>query len=420
MMKETPVIKKNYRKGMKQIAIVYPNLSCGGYYNYAALALYNIINLEHDDWLCERRFLENSEGLGNFDLVGFTWQYELDIHNILDILKKNKTKGYTFAGGPCVTANYRALEGHVDFFLLGSAEESMQEVLKCHGKENFLQEIAKIKGVFVPGISEKEEQAVVENLDKYYPLVQPLPTELDKSFVFGEAFILEVERGCPYKCKFCPIPGFNQKGFRSLEKIKEIIDKGLEINERNKIVIYTASFTHPQRKEILQYLLEKGVRFSVPSIKAEIADVEFLKLVRKGGQKSITIAPECGETLRPKVNKFLSDEFYYKFADMAKEAGMEEVKLYFIVGLPEQEEQDLEEIVQFVETFKERFGRKIYVSVNPFCPKPKTQFEKEEVDKKKMEQQIKYLKKKLKVRAKFANVETAIKCWKIAHTGLKV
>lgn len=421
---EFPVFKKKWNKNTKKIAVVYPNKASAGVYNLGILIVHNIIN-NKEGWICERRFIENCDDLYKFDLVGFSWQHEIDLHNIIRIIEKNclKGSGKVFAGGPCVNNNFNPLKNYVDFFVLGYAENVIEKILhefeNKSENSNFLKNIANIEGIFVPGISKEKIYANVDSniMNLRYPLIQPLPLNLSKEYVFGNCFLLEIERGCPFKCKFCPL-GKKNVVYRDLEFIKKVIDEGIKMNNRKKVIIYTASFTHPKRKEILKYLLEKKLEFSVPSIKAEYADQELLNLIKKGGQRTLTIAPECGETLRISLEKTMKDSRYVEFAKMADTAGFSEIKLYFIIGLPGQELKDLDEIIKLVNEMKNIFSGRIYVSVNPLVPKANTEFCNVKIDRKKVLVLEKYLRSKLKVRAKFASVDNAIKCWKIAKGGV--
>lgn len=426
-IEEFPVFNKKWNKKQKKLAIVYPNEKYGGVYNLGILVVYNLVN-NKDNWVCERRFIDNSTDLGNFDLVGFSWQYEMDLYSIIDLIEKNglKCSGKVFIGGPCVNNNFRPLQDYADFFVVGYAEKIIEEILDkfdSFGKNEsgkFLKEISKIGGVFVPKISNTQSFALVdsESMNKDYPIFQPLPVHLDKRYVFGNCFLLEVERGCPFKCKFCPL-GKRQVVYRDFDFIKEVIDSGIVVNNRKKVVIYTASFTHPKRKEILKYLISKNLEFSVPSIKAEYVDQELLDLIKKGGQRTLTIAPECGETLRSSLNKSMKDLGFIEFVKMANKSGFKDIKLYFMIGLPGQDLKDCDEIVSLVSSMQKTFSGKIYVSINPLMPKANTEFANVEVDKKKISELEKYLRSKLHVRTKYASVEGAVKCWRIALAGIK-
>jgi radical SAM superfamily enzyme YgiQ (UPF0313 family) len=412
---------------MFKLDIVYPNLYYGGVYSLAMIIFYNLVN-GMQNWVCERVYLDKGKISSN--LIGFTIHYELDYKNILEMLKKNNVslskdrKQIVFAGGPCVINNPETLSEYFDFFFVGEAEESMPKVLEAYeeeqNKEKFLELIKDVPGVFVPGKSKKECYTSVQDLDKItYPLYQPLPENIDKTFVFGKAFILEPERGCPYNCKFCSMPTFYKSlRMRSLEKIKEIIDKGTKLNKRNKVIIYSPSFIHKDRKEILKYMIEKKLEFSVPSIKAETIDEEMVSLIPQGGQKTLTLAPECNERLRKSLNKNIKDASFFKVIGYANKHKIKKLRYYFLLGIPGQEQKDLEETVELIKKLKEKFNGKTSVSFNPLVGKPKTQFEGLDFDKKKIKKQAAYIKKelgKIRVKAKVASVSTSEKEYKLAY-----
>ncbi len=422
---EHPTLEK--RNWTYSMNIVYPNQYYGGAYSLAPLIFYNIVN-KLPNWRCERKFLGDKI---NDKLIGFSFQYELDCSNFFKILRANKIslikdrEEIIFAGGPCVNLNWKPLAKYIDFFVLGEAENIIPLVLKEYesfvqdkNKKNFLANISKIDGVFVPIISEVEKYAVCDlNFDDY-PIIQPLPLKLDKMFVFGSSFILEIERGCPFACKFCPMSKLH-RSVRYREEVEKIIDSGIKINKRKHVVIYSASFTHPRRKEILKYLLDKKLSFSVPSIKVEVIDEELLGLIRAGGQRSLTIAPECNEALRQSIGKHVTDERFFDFARLSKELGFRELKLYFMLGLPNQSDKDIKEMAAFIVKMKKIFG-KIYLSVNPFVPKPKTLFSEHRFDANEINKQIKLFKsclKDVKVRYKIGNVRKAKLEWNLAFSG---
>lgn len=421
-----PLISKSWKKGMHTFDIVFPNKKFGGAYNLGVLIIYNLVN-SLPNWICKRVFLD--QGKITSKILGFTFQYELDYHNFFKMLEensipkdKNEREQIILAGGPYINANQKALEDYIDLFVLGDSEEILPQLLKSYenkrDKQSFLKEVSRIEGVFVPGISTDKTYACVDNLDSLpYPIYQPLPEELPKEYVFGKAFLLEVERGCPFKCKFCPMPLRRRVKHRSLENIKEIVDKGIKINKRNKVILYTPSFAHPKRKEILKYLLSKGLEFSLPSIRMEIVDKELMELIKKGGQKTLTMAPECNERLRFNIGKPIRDEAYFKFVEIAKEAGFEKVKAYFMIGIPGQTEEDLKNMISFITELKKRFSN-IYVSINPFVPKPRTELEKHEFDIKTLKDQAKILKKELfrqNVKFKLSSIKSAYNEWRLAN-----
>lgn len=406
-----------YRKTKYSLDIVFPNKMYGGVYSLGPLIIYNLVN-QRKDWYCERVFLDH--GRISAPLVGFSLQYELDVSKAIHMKPK---QGITFAGGPVVELHTEQVAKHFDFVILGDIEAVLPSVLDAYEKDqkNFLKNIQIIQGVYIPG-KNTLTRAAVKDIDSIpYPLVQPFPETIDEEYVFGKCFILETERGCPFLCHFCAIPRFyeGKMKFHSLAYLKKAIDEGLALNHVQKVVIYSPSFVHPQRKELLRFLLEKKVRVSFPSIKAEHMDLETLQLIKACGQKSLTIAPECGERLRFSINKKVKDEQYFQFVDLCNHAKIEKLKLYMMLGLPGMNTEDISEMVLFIQNMKKRFAGILYLSVNYFVPKPGTVFAQEKFDKKKLKKQEKTFSAALSsFKVKMPKLTTSYREWVSLHRGL--
>ncbi len=425
---EFPLIEKKWSKSQFSIDIAYPNLYYGGSYSLAVITFYNIIN-GMSGWACNRVYLDNGKLASS--LIGFTIHYELDYRNVLEMLKKNGIqmskvgrRQIVFAGGPCIINNPDTLSEYLDFMFIGEADENIVKVLERYendqDKEKFMENIKDIPGVYVPGKSKSSCYALVEDLDKVpYPLYQPLPENITKDFVFGKCFILETERGCPYRCKFCSVGTF-YKGIRMrrLENLKKIIDDGTRLNRRSKVVIYSPSFVHKDRKDILKYMISKGLEFSVPSVKAETLDDEMLELIPKGGQRTLTLAPECNERLRIELNKNVKDEVFFRVIEMANRHGIRQLKYYFLFGIPGQTDDDIMETVAFIKKLREMFKGKTYVSFNALVGKPKTEFQGMGFDKAKLKKQSEMIKKELSkigVRIKMSGIATSEMEYNLAY-----
>ncbi len=411
------------------VAVIFPNKKHGGIYSLGPMYVETYFNLDKR-FEAKRYFLDDLPK-GRHHIYIFSISYELDLPKVPKILKKlgiplnkEKREELVIAGGPAVRINPYYLKDIIDFEILGEAEatipylyDPLYNYFKHKNKGKLFEEIKDINGIFIPEIKEKEEHPYIENLDEsIHPIYQPLPKKLTRKYVFGNAFILEVARSCPFNCAFCDVKFLYKKfRFRSLEKLKEIINLGLKINGKKKIALISPTLVHPNLFDLLHYILEeKKTKFMLPSLRAELLlNDKMLEFIKRSGQRTITLAPETGsEELRFQLNKRIPDWVFFEIAKKAKNYGIKELKFYFIVGLPNQDMDDAYRIVEFIKKIKELFKGKIYVSVNPFVPKRGSLLENAPFDEKKSRKMIQILKKefrKLKIRYKFKSIKTAKK-----------
>ena len=210
---------------------------------------------------------------------------------------------------------------------------------------------------------------------------------------------------------------YQKVSYRPIDQLLEIIDEGHRITQRTKFALYSPSFTHPQRNTLLQALIDRKFTFSLPSFRIEYLDTEALALIKKGGNKTLTVAPECGETLRKKINKHTSDEKFFTFFKHAAAAGFSKIKLYMMVGLPGQDEKDLQEMVQFVKEARNHFTKSISLSINSYVPKPQSPFAAHLFSKRIIKRQLTFLQKALygQFKIKTADLSNSYLEWKLAH-----
>ena len=419
---------KSWSRNKFILALVYPNKEYCGVYSLGLRIIKNLVD-SNSKWFTTLNYTDKNN-LKSETFIGFTFQYEPDYLNFFNMLKENNIplekknrSQIVFAGGPCINQNPFTLSKYLDFMVLGDSEAVMPKLLEIYedsdNQQQFLNKILKIKGVFVPDLNEPT-YAVLDNLDSApYPITQEYPKNLDKSFVFGKSLLLEIERGCPYRCKFCVIPTLTPIiRYRSYEKLIEIIDKGTRINNINKVAIYAASFVHPKRARLLRHMIENNIKFIVPSTKVEFLDEEIMTLIKKNGQVSLTIAPEADEITRKSVNKLTPDERFLEFAKLAKKLDFKKIKMYLLYGIPNQEIKDLEKTIDFVKKMKSIFPN-VYPSINPVVPKPKTAFEGLPFNKKLLKQQANYLRKelnKLNIDYKLESINTAYNEYLLANS----
>ncbi len=341
----------------------------------------------------------------NVDCMGFSVSFELDILNIIKMLQKYnfplkaKDRGENdpiiFSGGPVMMSNPMPYQDFFDFISIGEKvclKEAL-EVLKNKNlsKDEKLKQLSKVKGIYVPKYP-KKVQIVRDDLEEviYTPILS------DNSY-FKNTFIVEIERGCPKMCNFCLASWLNfPVRFAPYDKIIEAIDIGLKYT--NKIALLGAYVAgHPKFNDIIKYIASKeGVELSLSSLRADLADKDLIETLVKCGQKTATIALEAGsQRLRNLIKKDLTREQILNTVSNMQKYGLKGVKIYTMLGLPTETDNDIEELIELVKEMKKNAkGFNITISSSTFIPKSHTPFERvERFDKKTLEDRIKYLKK---------------------------
>jgi len=438
LVEEQNIDKKDWRTIKLSFALIYPNVYRIGMSSYSIHLLYSLLN-SREDIVCERFFLsekirypasqdinvnmgrifsiENRILLKEFDILGFSIQFENDYRNVLWILeaagiplrakerrKRYKEKGIIYpliiAGGPCATSNAMVLSEYIDLFFIGDVEPNLNEFLdltieikeKFINLNNNLEVFRKINGIFIPSIKNNCKRTILINLDESKtPLLQiksifdPPITNLkgrkkQKGLSFGDTYLLEINRGCPYNCKFC-ISCHHNTPFRnkSFEDIIKTIDKARELQKIKKITFIGSCVTsHPNFIEICNYLLKNNIEFMIPSIRIDHITKRLIGILEKGNIKTITIAPETGfNNLRYSIGKKISNEQIIEAAKIIRDSTIKNIKFYFLIGLPGKWEDEADAIVELMTVISELGFEKdsLKVNVNPFIPKVNTPFQ---------------------------------------------
>lgn len=436
-------IKKNLDDTRVRVAFCFPDTYEIGMSNVGMRILYGVMN-EMDGVWCERVFtpwgdmeqamkenhlplwaLESQDPVKDFDMIGFTIGYEMSYSNILNMLRlaevplhasqRQRLKNIVFAGGVC-TFNPEPLAEFVDFFSLGEGEESTVEIISLYdkakqaswSKEQFLQEVAKIDGVYVPSFYRHEynedgtlaaivplngapktiTKRIIENLDKsYYPTKMIVPS----TEIVHDRANLEVFRGCIRGCRFCQA-GFSCRPVRkkSPDVLYRQAVETLENSGINEITLSSLSTSDYRglrelTDQMIPYCEQNRVSLSVPSLRADNFSRELmdrLQTVRKSG---LTFAPEAGtQRLRDVINKNLTEDEILTTCTNAFAGGWSNVKLYFMLGLPTETDEDVlgiaELVYKVIQAWKEnavnrKRGLRVHVATAYFVPKPHTPFQ---------------------------------------------
>jgi len=396
LAREQGTITKD-RGGRLSVALVYPNSYYIGMSNLGMHSVYSLLN-GYKDVVCERVFLDNESllslesrrPLADFDVIAFTVSYELDYFNVVNILKESGLPLYTadrndsypliIAGGACITANPMPLSPFFDCLCIGEAEVIIPAMLEtvCRGEDR-LAELAKLPGIYVP--QHYSGRPVVrqwlKNLDDFMAasVVLTPDTELES------LYLIEVERGCGWGCRFCLVNSlFCPLRYHSIEKLLQKAQEGLKYRKRIGLVGPAVS-AHPQGEEMLHGVREMGAGFSLSSLRISPLSDTLLDEVVKGGIKTLTLAPEAGsQRLRDVINKRITEEDVLRAVSEAAAKGIKQLKLYFMIGLPTETEDDISKLIELVTGCKEAVDRaeggcRLVINISPFIPKPWTPFQ---------------------------------------------
>ena len=404
---EWNAVHKKWNDSALKIALLFPDVYEIGMSHLGMRILYGILNREQDV-ICERAFapwpdmekrlrdkkenlcsLESSHVLKEFDVIGFSLQYEmnyLDILNMLDLggvplCSKDRSDNdpVVIAGGPCAF-NPEPLADFIDAFVIGEAEEAILEIVKAvKGTRNdILKKLAKIDGVYVPEYSGAIKKRIVKDLDNSF-----FPTDIIVPYIqiIHDRIGIEIMRGCPHGCKFCQACRiFHPLRIRSVKRIMEIAEESVKSTGYEEISLLSlSSGDYPHIEELAWKLQEKfkplGVKISLPSLRVgTFEERDGMDTLRRAG---LTFAPEAGsERLRHTLNKKIQDAEIIEKSRIALNSGWKKIKLYFMIGLPGETNEDLDAIISLAGKIKN-----VNLSISPFIPKPHSDFEREGMEK---------------------------------------
>lgn len=391
--------------------------------------------------------LESKRPLKEFDIIGFTLQYEMSYTNILNMLKlshipmksadrMNEKYPLVIAGGPCAF-NPEPLADFIDIFIIGDGEEAIVEFLDNYkkvrhlDKESQLIQLSKVQGIYVPSlydVSYNPDQTIKEITTKY----SDVPTKIKKRVtnlenapypdkfiipnlnIVHNRVIMEVMRGCVRGCRFCQATMiYRPARVRSKENVKQLLERILTTSGFEEVSFSSLSTSdYPEIYPLLSELIEKyekeKVSFSLPSLRADNFSINLANLVQQVRKSGLTFAPEAGTMrLRNIINKDITDDDLINSIGAGYKAGWKGVKLYFMIGLPFETQEDIEGIVSLIKRLKSLYkGLNLNVNVAPFVPKAFSVFQwhnQEPIDQIKAKKD--YLKKHLPVQLKWHTME---------------
>jgi radical SAM superfamily enzyme YgiQ (UPF0313 family) len=385
------------------LAMIYPNqyrvgmasLGFQQVYRLFRESGYSVERVFFDKKGRETRSIENQTPLFRFPVIAVTYTYELDILNLITMFlrggvsplaeERGEDAPLVIMGGMATTSNPMLLNRIADVMVIGEGEFLVQRItqvlIQYEGKSRrqLLEALAEIPHVYVPAVHrvyerERFPQHAMERIDDYPSHSSILAQDEE----FGGAFLLEMSRGCHYRCKFCIVHYMNgQARYRNFDRLIETCDR--YNNQYRKIGLLGAAVAdHPQVVDVTEWLVRHGKQVSTSSLRAEKISERFLDLLKAAGQHNITVAPETGGIeSRKRMRKGVKDEKYLKLAEEVGKRRFPSLKLYFLIGCPEEDPfQEANDIIRFSKEINEVFtgsgGGRLTITVSPFVPKPAT------------------------------------------------
>ncbi len=438
-------VHKDLSEVFIRFAFCFPDVYEVGMSHLGIKILYHLLNNEPDIF-CERVFspwtdmeekmrahniplfsMETRSPLTDFDIVGFTLQYEMSYSNIINMLdlanisplreERTEDDPFVYAGGPCAY-NPEPLADIMDFFMIGESEEQIVEVMDAYRKwkrsgapkRAFLESLLDIRGIYVPEFYDVSynEDGTIKAMEPNHPkapkrVKKQIVRDMDKAFypekiivpymeTIHDRITLELFRGCIRGCRFCQAGMiYRPVRERSPQRLLELAEKLIESTGYEEISMSSLSTSDYTRlaeltEGLLDLTVQKKINLSLPSLRIDNFSLELMQKVQKVRKSGLTFAPEAGsQRLRDVINKGVTEEDLLRSVSLAFAGGYSGVKLYFMIGLPTETREDVEAIAHLAHKVADAYratpkekrnkGLRVTVSASSFVPKPFTPFQ---------------------------------------------
>ena len=411
---------KNAGQARLRFALAYPNTYYVGMSNLGLQTMYRVIN-QRPDSVCERVFLpdaplreaqllsfESQRPVRDFHILGFSVSYENDYVNLLQMLEwaripllateRDERHPLILVGGAVTYINPEPLADFVDLMVIGDGEEAINDYLDLavddltQGREAHLRRASETPGLYAPGLQTTSREATALTPRKITDLSQwpAYSSLLTEETEFSNTLLLEITRGCPWKCRFCTV-GYVYPKFRQLpaDIALDLVaaqrerDRRAGLDPVGKVgLISSATGDYRHLAELAQGLVDLGVAIGISSLRMDRMPDVLIENMARSGVRSCTVAPEAGsERLRQFIRKDMTEADILTGVERLLDGGMRHLKLYSMIGLPTETEADVQELIALAFKIWDRMKRAgqargalgtLTLSVNPFVPKPAT------------------------------------------------
>lgn len=393
------------KSGRLRAAVVYPNSYFVGMSN---LGVHAVLRIAFEECAvgCERAFVDESSGdlskpiktiesgapISSFNLIAFSVPFEGDYPNLVRALlssgitlrarERKPLEPLVIGGGAALTINPEPLADLFDAIAMGEAEvimpqliQAVEKAIAVRDRMRAWEELAKVKGMYVPQVMAHPTTPAFADVREIEPAHSIIVTS---STEFSDTFLIEVSRGCSFKCHYCAYGNcYHPARHFKFEKVLNLVRRYRQAINSVGLVSAVVS-SHPDIERIACAIADDGLRLSVSSMRADVLPESLIAALSRSGTVSVTIAPEAGtERLRDAIGKPLKDEDVFRAAALAEKYGMRSMKLYFMFGLPGESDEDIIAIGELVRSLAKRFKKlRFNVSACAFVPKKGTPFER--------------------------------------------
>jgi len=422
------------KRAFLDIALVYPSPYKVAMSSLGFQTVYKIFN-SIDGVTCERSFLpdnteiyrkkktklftiETERNVSDFNILAFSIAYETEVLGLIEclelsgipILASERNEKYDpliIAGGPLTFSNPLPLGAFTDVIFLGEAEELILTFINYYNelgdRKELLKKLSEIDGFYIPSIHHNHLPKIAkcknESLPAYSNIITP-NTEL------SNMFLIETERGCSRSCTFCVMRKTTNDGMRIVEPQK--IFSKIPENIKKVGLVGAAVSDHPKIIEILEYLVNQNKQIGISSLRADRLNEKFVELLSLGGYRTLTIASDgASQKIREEMQKKIKEDDFLKCAEYAKQFKMKYLKLYMMIGLPNETDEDIEELIQL--GLKLSKITKTAMAISPFVSKKNTPLDNQEFENiKSLDVKINKIKKSL---ARYIDIRSTSAKW---------